>query len=553
MTILPLLILAAGCAGPADPLAELDQRYTRVVVDLGVAERDTARNIRNKEARRRKVAAERARVAFFRDPLVAETIERVRKEPPDELSRVKAEAYWRQLVDARAWTEDDKSEESRLIARLDEANSVEATWSSPDGVTQVPLTDSWRDVSRVADALSQEDRSSLAREYIEHGWRVVNSDLTDLVRLRNEVARRAGFNNYWELSLATQGLTPADVDGIIAELTEVVGPTNAEVRARLEAAARTAGVPVTWENLPLLRRAAGLERGRDEADTFFDTDLAEELVTTMYQDMGIATDGWQIYAGPSRYVRPGVDGFPVRPPDHVAIVMSQDQRWSVWQYEALAHEGGHAMWWRALSPTAASSPVLWGPPAPWFEGFAQFFERLVYEPAFARQYMPDLPATARDELYAWRAGHMAGWISDSIVDTLVERRLYEDPSNLEAVARYAQETRARLTQEPSPPALGSGGAYDDALTSSLLWTHPGYAQNYLFAYVAESWLHQTVRDAVGEPIGNPKVGPFLVDQIVHGDPTRPFPDRVAAISKVDRATTLKNYIKLPPEPAKTTP
>jgi len=41
--------------------------------------------------------------------------------------------------DAHAWTEDDKSEESRLIARLDETNSVEATWSSTDGKTQVSV------------------------------------------------------------------------------------------------------------------------------------------------------------------------------------------------------------------------------------------------------------------------------------------------------------------------------------------------------------------------------------------------------------------------------
>lgn len=553
MTTLPILLLAVACSGPADPLAEIDQRYARIVVDLGVAERDTARNVRNKEARRRKVAAEKARINFYRDSFVQETLERVRKDPPDELSRVKADAYWQQMVDAKAWTEDDKAEEARLIARLDEANSVEASWSSADGLTQIALSGSWREASRSADKLSQDERNSLAREYIEHNWRVVNADLGDIVRLRNEVARRAGFNNYWELSLATQGLTPADVDSIITELTAVVEPTNAEIRARLEATARDRALALSWENQPMLRRASGLERGRDEADAFFDTDLAEELVTTMFQDMGISTDGWQIYSGPSRYVRPGVDGFPIRPPEHVAIVMSQDQRWSVWQFEALAHEGGHAMWWRALNPQAAASPVLWGPPAPWFEGFAQFFERQVYDPAFAREYLPDLPADVRDDLHAWRAGHMAGWISDSIVDTLVERRLYEDPSNLDAVARYAQETRARLTQEPTPPALASGGSYDDALTSSLLWTHAGYAQNYLFAYMTESWLDQTVRDAVGDPIGNPKVGPFLVDQLVRGDVTRSFSDRVAAVSKTDRATTLKNYIKVPPQKPVTTP
>ena len=91
--------------------------------------------------------------------------------------------------------------------------------------------------------------------------------------------------------------------------------------------------------------------------------------------MGMPAGGWQIHTEPRRYARPGAYGFPIRPPDNVAIVISQDRRWSTWQYEALAHEGAHAIWWQLLPPEQAASPALWSPPAPWVEGLAGLFER----------------------------------------------------------------------------------------------------------------------------------------------------------------------------------
>ena len=94
--------------------------------------------------------------------------------------------------------------------------------------------------------------------------------------------------------------------------------------------------------------------------------------------------------------------------------------------------------------------MLWEPPAPWFEGFATFFERQVYTPEFTARYVPELPEGERQALADWRASRMASWITDSIVDTLVERRLYEDPTNLAAVARAGAEIRARLTGLPEP-------------------------------------------------------------------------------------------------------
>jgi hypothetical protein len=547
---LALGLALAGC-GSDDPLAKQDARYSIIMVDLATADRDTTRNIRNREARRRKEAAETARVKFFQSDKVKRALAEAQDAEPGSTVAIKAKAYQRHALLASSWTEEEKAQETRLLGRLDELNSVEATWTSPGG-KEFDLTMRWRDLSEQASGLPAPARESLTREWQQHRMLVVGEDMKALVQLRNKVAKRAGYSNYWELALEHQGLKTADVEQVIKEVTTVVGPLAQKFTARLNAAAVAGGLANTMANRSALREKIGVSAAKSKADHYFDTDLAEERVKTAFQDMGISTKGWQVYTGPSRYTRSGVYGFPVRPPNAVAIVMSQDRRWTMWQYEALAHEGGHAVWWQAIGQEQASSPVLWEPTAPWFEGFAQFFERMVYEPGFNSRYTPELPADKREALVAWRARQTAEELVNHVVRTLVERRLYEDPNSLEAISRFAAETRNKLAGTPIETPLESGLTYDTALLSGILWTYPAYSQNYLFSALTEAWMWEAVTAQVGDPIGNAKVGPLLREKLVRADLGTPFPDRLNAMLPGHRTAPLKRYLQkavLPAVPA----
>ncbi|NOY28326.1 MAG: hypothetical protein GXP62_20905 [Oligoflexia bacterium] len=535
-------LLSIGCKNTNKPLAKMDDRYVDILVDLGISNRDTTRNVHSKEARHRKAQAEERRVAFFHDKTVQAAIDATRADPPTPIAKAKADGYWRDMIVSRPWTEDEKDEEVRLLGRLEEQASVAGTWTSADKTLEIPLSGGWTEVSRDADTLDQTQRDALAAAYVEQRMQVAGEDLKSLVKLRNEVAKREGFATWWELGLASEGLSPADIDDMVKSLTEIVQPHLVAVSTRLAELAKRRKLPLSFANLPLLRRAAGLELGREVADTYFDADLAEDRVLSAFHDMGVDTFGWQVYTEPARYARPGVYGFPIRPPEHLAIVVSQDRRWSTWQYEALAHEGGHAAWWGMLSPVQASSPTLWGPRDPWFEGFAQFFERMVFEPAFTSAYVPDLPADLREKLAVWRAGRATMAISDAIVATLVEKRLYETPDDLLAVTAYAASVRASLTGQPTPPGTSDGLTYDPVLLSSIMWNYPAYSQNFMVAGLVEAWLYAAVTEQVGDPIGNPKVGPLLKEKIVRADPSIPFPDRIAALTKLDRKTALAQYL-----------
>ena len=124
-----LAALISGCGAGEDPMAKLDERYTRIMTDLAKADRDAARNIRNREARKRKVKAENARSAFLSSGAFKAALAEA-AESDDPKVQAKVDGYRRHQLIASSWTNEEKKEETRLLSQLDELNGVEATWIS---------------------------------------------------------------------------------------------------------------------------------------------------------------------------------------------------------------------------------------------------------------------------------------------------------------------------------------------------------------------------------------------------------------------------------------
>jgi hypothetical protein len=538
--LLSLLALVIACDGggdgpPGDALSAVDERYSEILLRLGAADRDTTRNVHNKDARRRKAEAEGEKVAFFQDPEVIAAIEGAQAAPEGSALRVRGDTYARQSLEARAWTEAEKAEETRLLGELDELASAEAEWFAPDR-TRFALTRDWKEVSERADSLDDAVRQDLSRAFVAHRMRLAGDTLVKVVKLRNTVAVRAGYPTYYELASAAQGVTLADLDAVMGELEAAVVPFFAADRAAVAAT----GQVDDFANHPRLQRLAGLGTDADRAEGYFDADLAEERVVTAYRDMGFDVSALQLYTGPSRMVRPGVNGFAIQPPKYVAIVMSVDDRWSAWSYEALIHELGHGVWWMNLDPATAASPAAWEPDPRWFEGYAQFFERVLAEPDFTSRYVPELPEADRR---AFRDAHVRGvaeGIAGGIVTVAAERRLYENPDDLAGAFRTAVDRRGALTGAPPPPE----GAipYDPALLSGLVWHYPAYSPNFLYAYMTEARLFDAVTTAIGNPVANPKLAPFLVEKLIQQPVTTPFSARLDAIAPGARTAALQTYL-----------
>ncbi len=547
--LLVAVLLAAGCHAD-DPLRKADARYAEILARYHTADRDLARNVRNKDARRRMKDADAELVTFFQDPDLIEAVEEARAAAPGTLLRARGEAWWRESVFRRSWTPEEKHRESDLLARVDALAAVDATWSPPGSQRQIGLAGEWDDVAEGAHDLTPEGRADLAAAFVDSHMAVVGDDLKELVRLRNRVAQREGFPTYWEFALHHEGLAPAHVDALFAELEPVVCPAN-QAREAIEAAgAARLRIPDDWVNAPFLRHSSGLHAGHDEAQGWFDADHAEDRIVSSLREMGIDLTGWQVYIEPARYARKGAYSFPIRPPERIAFVMAADRRYDIWQYEAFIHEAAHAFRWRVLSPEALSSPVLWDPPNAYSEGYAQVFERILFSPAWLARYVPEAPPAAREALAAWRSRNMAHEITVDIVDTLVERRVYADPTNLQAQARACVEVAAAWHLAPaSVPSNEQGVPWCETLATPLVWHYPAYVQNFVFSYVTEASLYEALVAAVGEPVGNPSAGPWLRDLVRDGGATS-FVDRIAAVAPdPDRTAALRRYITLPATPA----
>ena len=250
-------------------------------------------------------------------------------------------------------------------------------------------------------------------------------------------------------------------------------------------------------------------------ESWFDGDLAEERLSRSFADLGMGLEGLQIYSGPSRYTRSGAYSFPIRPPESVAVVYSVDSRWGPWAYQALAHEAGLATWWRALPPEAAASPVAWSPPSAWFEGYGDLFERMLFEPAWLQKYVPEIPPEAQQTLAASRKQASIDTLTWYLGCARMERALYESPGNIAQIARDGAALEKTLRGWSfEPPSSDSGVPATSFLQSGLMWHYPGYVQNFLSAAVTEAILWDALTQAVGDPVANPEVGPWLRDNVV---------------------------------------
>ena len=69
----------------------------------------------------------------------------------------------------------------------------------------------------------------------------------------------AGYDNYWELGLASQGLTTKDIDQLIKDLMPVVQPLIQNTSAQVQAEAENLGVQNNFANRMMIRRKLGLE------------------------------------------------------------------------------------------------------------------------------------------------------------------------------------------------------------------------------------------------------------------------------------------------------
>ena len=537
MNISIFIITALTACGGQSTTNQLDEEYSGIMRSLGAAERDNTKNIKDRGAQLRLTESEQGRIAFFQDPENTAEIESAIASD-DSFTAARGAAYALDALIYRSWTNEEKAREQELLASLQRIKQREVAWISEDGETEIQINRSWGRVVDDANHLSTEQLAALSTAWVDTRTDWMGDELEELIRLRNEIARREGFDTYWELALAHRGLSVESVEEITSQLTEIIRPLNSEIQNTLALHASELGVENNFSTQPAIRKASGVSPDPVTLDAEYDADLVESRINDSMAAMGAQLNGVSLYTGPSRYTRPGAYSYPINPPHRIAVVMSQDSRWSSWSYRALSHEMGLAFWWSNLPEAAAKSPVMWEPASPWLEGIGQFFERIATSSEFATRNIEGFPEELAAQLDDWYKIATVDSINWYLGSSQMERLLYESPGQWAELCRASAAIEAELIGTSwEPPTDTNGNAYPKYLQSSLMLHYPAYIQSYLFATTTEATLWHVVSEAIGEPVGNPEVGPWLTRELINPVSLgTPFEDRLRELSGGAAAT-----------------
>jgi len=365
------------------------------------------------------------------------------------------------------------------------------------------------------------ERDSRKREL---AWRsskqvgaAIAPDLIRLIKLRNQAARKLGFDNYHILSLTTSEQDVKELDEIFQELYELTNQPFAEAKADLDRilASRYEVIPdqlMPWHYHDPFFQRAPLVYGVD-LDALYSKADVRELAERFYAGIGLPVD--DILASSDLYNREGKSqhafSMDVDREGDVRILcnLKNDECWM----ETVLHELGHAVYSKCHDP---GEPYLLRVPAHAFttEGMAMFFGRLSRNAAWVRQMLL-LPEEQMEQVERVSINYMrlqqlvfARWAG---VMWEFEKQLYANPDHdLDSLWWKTVEKYQFLRTPPD---------YADCGWASKLHftTAPCYYHNYMLGELFASQLHHyIVHHVLGLEsdrgigyVGQKNVGEFL--------------------------------------------
>jgi peptidyl-dipeptidase A len=347
--------------------------------------------------------------------------------------------------------------------------------------------------------------------------------VVELVELRNGAARRLGYSDYYQLSLATQELAEGELFALLDRVERVVREpfrqAKADLDARLARRFRLAPADLRpWHYDDPFFQA--VRQSEVDLDRYFAGQDVVELARRYYE--GIGLDVQDVLARSDLYERPGKNQHAFcthldRSGDvRILANVRPDAQWA----ETMLHELGHAVYDKYLD---FSLPYLLRRPAHLLatEAVAMLCGRLVTD----ERWLVRVRGLSEAE-----AGALAGaarsllrlneliFVRWGLVVVLFERELYRNPrQDLNRLWREKVESLQFLTY----PADRNT---PDWAAKIHLATAPVYYQNYLLGTLTASQLKWAVERLVGQDalIGNPATGRFFVERLFRPGASRPW-------------------------------
>ncbi len=325
---------------------------------------------------------------------------------------------------------------------------------------------------------------------------IVAGDLITLVKLRNEAARRVGFDNYHTMSLALSEQDVKEVDKIFDELDKLTAEPFKKMKSELdEQLASNCGVAVKdlmpwhyhdpfFQESPLVYQI-GL-------DIYYEAKDVKELAAKFYDSIGLPIDS--ILEKSDLYERDGKNphGFctDIDKEGDVRVLcnIKNNEYWM----ETMLHEFGHGVYDRYKN---AQVPYLLREPAHIFttEAIAMLFGRLSRD----AQWMKDMLGLSEEEKgrieetckkYAQlKQLIFARW---AMVMYNFEKQLYANPDQDLNALWWNMVERYQFVQKPA------GRNSPDWAAKIHFTIAPCYYHNYVMGELLASQLHNRIATKV---------------------------------------------------------
>jgi peptidyl-dipeptidase A len=411
--------------------------------------------------------------------------------------------------------------EPALLARLVELDTkVQETYSNyraTIGDRKVTMSDIYTILTTEKDVGKREAAWRASKQV----GNVIIKDFLELVRLRNQAARRLGFDNYHTMALVTGEQKVEDLDRLFDELDRLTRAPFARLKSELDQIlAKGYGIPAAdlrpWHyHDPFFQRTPLVYEL--DLDQYYKGRDVKALTQKFYASVGLPVD--DILARSDLYDREGkyphafshdVD----RKGDVRVLANLQDtERWM----ETLLHEVGHALYDKYHDP---NEPWLLREPAHSFttEAIAVFFGRLSRN-AFWMQRMLGLSDEETDKVKQVSDRYLrfqqilfVRWV---LVMYHFEKALYANPEQDLNRLWWDLVEKYQLLRRPPGPA-------DAGWASKLHFTTaPCYYHNYLLGEIlASQWHHYLVHQVLGlesdarlSYVGDARVGRYLRDKV----------------------------------------
>jgi len=350
---------------------------------------------------------------------------------------------------------------------------------------------------------------------------VIVDDLIQLIKLRNQAARKVGFDNYHTMSIVTGEQDVEELDRIFDELCELTDKPFAQMKAELDRILSDSYGIAPEDLMPWHYHDPFFQRTplvyELDLDLYYKKHDVRELAEKYYAGIGLPVDDIlarsDLYDREDKYPHAFSEDVDRHGDVRILCNLQNTERWM----ETILHELGHAVYSKYHD---RKEPWLLREPAHSFstEAIAMFFGRLSRNAAWMQE-MLELSDKEREEVEKVSSKYLqfqqvlfARW---AMVMYNFEKQLYANPgqdlNNLwwELVEKYQFVKR--------PP-----GPVDAGWASKLHFTTaPCYYHNYMMGELLASQLHHHIvhkvfkleSDEGVSYVGQRKLGDYLQEKV----------------------------------------